>query len=80
MDADIRSTPNDPDYCERLAEVAEARQAIESALQMLLKPTLWQRINMWVNHEAAKDELRERAMRAAPNGATLATAPAGSRS
>ncbi|MEU8179223.1 hypothetical protein AB0B86_00445 [Micromonospora sp. NPDC049047] len=61
IEADILSTPNDPFRQQRTRQLADARRQIEDVLRMLRKPSLWQRVNMYVNREAAKDEAREAA-------------------
>jgi hypothetical protein len=61
IEADIRSTPHDPYYHQRMQELTHARREMESVLQTLRKPSLWRRVNMYVNHEAAKDQAREAA-------------------
>ncbi|MEU4475872.1 hypothetical protein [Micromonospora sp. NPDC023888] len=61
IEADILSSPNDPSRQQRTRQLANARRQMEDALRMLRKPSLWQRVNMYVNREAAKDEAREAA-------------------
>lgn len=59
IEADIRRTPHDPYYHQRMRQLDDARRQMDEALRMLRRPSLWQRVNMYVNHEAAKDELRD---------------------
>lgn len=59
IEADILSAPNDPDYQQRMHQLTDARGQMEDVLRMLRKPSLWRRVNMYVNHESAKEELRE---------------------
>src|SRR5690242_16209709 len=63
MEADIRQNPRDPDYEQAMHQVSVARQEMLKALRMVQRPSLWQRINMYVNSQAAKDAAKEDARR-----------------
>jgi hypothetical protein len=63
MDADIRQAPHDPYYAQRMHQVEVARRQMLEALRTVQRPTLWRRINMYVNHQGAKDAVKEDARR-----------------
>jgi hypothetical protein len=55
------------EYEEIIRQLEEARPHMEFALYRLHNPTLWQRINMWVNERAAAEERKKQEKQARRN-------------